>query len=64
MKYTQRMSFEWLCHRFKTDPHYLEWLFKECTLDVSITLYDSYYKTIVVELNSLDDVVQCILKYK
>jgi len=62
MKHAQRMSFEWLCHRFKTNPHYLEWLFKECTLEVSFK-YDGYY-TITEELNSLDDVVQCILKYK
>jgi hypothetical protein len=64
MKYQQRMSLECLCHRFKTNPHYIEWLLKDCTLNVEVSYYDGYYKTILVEVNSLDDVVQCILKYR
>ena len=64
MKHTQRISFEWLCHRFKKDPQYLEWMFKECTLEVKIEINGYYKSFLFLELKSLDDVVQCILKYK
>lgn len=61
-KYELRKSLEWLCDCFKRHPHYLEDMLKECTIEVDIK-YDGYY-TITEEVNNLDDVVQCILKYK
>jgi len=64
MKHPIRMTFEALCHSFKNSPHSLEYTLKEWTINVEITLYYQLYSTHVVEVNSLDDVVQCILKYK
>lgn len=60
-KYTQRMSFDWLCFYFKKEPQYLEWILKDCTVLISFT---GEFGTRYVEMNNLDDVVQCILKYK
>ena len=63
MKHQIRMTFEDLCHNFKDFPHLLEYTLKEWTINVEITLYYEFYRTRVVEVNNLDDVVQCILKY-
>ena len=58
MKHQIRMTFEDLCHNFKDFPHLLEYTLKEWTINVEITLYYEFYRTRVVEVNNLDDVVQ------
>ena len=63
--YTQKMSFERVCNLFKNHADTLEHILKYCTIDAEITYFKyGYFQTVVVELTSLDDVVQCILKYK
>jgi hypothetical protein len=64
MKATSRVSLAYLCMSFKKYPNALQKVLKDCTLEVCITYYDKYYKTTVVEVDNLDDVVQCILKYR
>lgn len=65
MKYTMQISFEWLCFNFKHDPRGLEYKLKYCTYEVFVSRNTKYgCGQSFTEVNSLDDVIQCILKYK
>lgn len=64
MKYTLQISFEKLRADFKNNPHDLEYKLNHCTYEVFISKNAKYGVALAfMEVNSIDDVVQCILKY-
>lgn len=65
MKYSFDVSLERLRHEFKFTPRMLSWKLATCTYNVYIVRYYCNHPPLyeMVEVNSLDDVVQCILKY-